>query len=144
VDDSAVSSDFALLAAWVRTLRARGLSPKTIRIYTYGVFQLLTEYVKDGPRAARPEHVDAFFEAMGHRSTAKVKYLQGCRSFFAWCLARGEAEIDPTAGFKLKAPQKKRPVASRGSVRNGRASRSRDRRPPPDPRAATADASSVP
>jgi site-specific recombinase XerD len=103
--------DFAVLARWRRWLRAMGDSEHTIRLYSYGVFRLLTEHVEGPIESATEEHIVSFLMAMGDRSTAKAQYLTGIRSLFTYCEARGWVKDNPAALIRARHPRRPKPVA---------------------------------
>src|SRR5205809_462327 len=93
------ASDFALLSRWATHLTAEGCRPKTVRLYLYGVFRLLSEYVHGDLRATTEDQISTFLADMSDRATAKSQYAKGIRSCFRWLHRRGEITVDPSAGI---------------------------------------------
>jgi integrase/recombinase XerD len=110
-DTSRVESapdSLALLAAWLLTLEARDLSPKTMRLYTYGIFRLLEFHrFTVHPVEMDEQHIVAFLASLGQRTAMKEHYAKGIRSFCAWMRRRGYTEVDPIA--EIRAPRRQRP-----------------------------------
>jgi site-specific recombinase XerD len=103
--------DFEVVVRWMDWLQARELSEATIRLYSYGVFRLLTEQRIARIDAVTEEHVVAFLKSIGNRSVAKRAYLRGIRSLCSYALARGEIRADPTAGLALRKVRRPPKVA---------------------------------
>jgi site-specific recombinase XerD len=109
----------SLIPSWTRSLRARHLSPRTIRSYVEAA-QLLDAFLaqRGMPRdvaAIHREHVEAFIEDQLIRlspSTAagRYRYLQ---QFFRWLVDEGEVERSPMERMRPPAiPEKPVPVLS--------------------------------
>jgi integrase/recombinase XerC len=92
--------------SWVRSLRARNLSPKTVKTYReaaegLGVYLART----DGPHnlgAIRREHVEGFIGWLldtASDSTANNRY-RGLQQFFKWAVTEEEIAADPMARMK--------------------------------------------
>jgi site-specific recombinase XerD len=103
--------DLELIARWCQWLSARGLSPHTVRLYSYGVFRLFTEHVQGPISSATEDHVVAFLEGVKDRSSAKVQYMRGIRSLFHYAVRRGAVAQDPTTEIRLRKPRRLPPVA---------------------------------
>jgi integrase/recombinase XerC len=94
--------------SWARSLRARNLSPKTVKTYREAVEGLGAYLARtDGPRdlgAILREHVEGFIVHLldtSTDSTANNRY-RGMQQFFKWALAEGEIQADPMA--LMRAP----------------------------------------
>jgi site-specific recombinase XerD len=97
-------SDFELIAAWRRHLRASEKSDATLRTYTNGVTRLMTEVVEGPVTSTTEDHIDAFLASLSRQSAAKAAYAHGLRSFFGWLHRRGHIAADPTLGVQTKKP----------------------------------------
>lgn len=89
--------------SWARSLRARNLSPKTVKTYREAAVGLSAYLARtDGPRdlgAIRREHVQGFIVWLldnATDSTANNRY-RGLQQFFKWALSEGEIQADPMA-----------------------------------------------
>ena len=97
-----------IVRSWVRSLRARNLSPKTVKTYREAAEGLGAYLARtDGPRdlgAILREHVEGFIVHLldtSTDSTANNRY-RGLQQFFKWALAEGEIRADPMA--LMRAP----------------------------------------
>lgn len=94
-----------LIHRWVDWMVARDLSDKTIAQYKYAMYRLQGE-----TRPAKhlvdmtQEDIVAFLAKIGKRSAAKATYFRAFRSFYTWAHSQGLVGVDPTAGFRPKAP----------------------------------------
>jgi hypothetical protein len=98
-----------LLASFVRNLRARNLSPRTIETYSEGCNQFAAFLEERGMPAAvesiRREHVEAWIESLLQQwkpATASNRY-RALQSFFKWCVEEGEISDSPMA--RMRPPQ---------------------------------------
>jgi integrase/recombinase XerC len=98
----------SFVRSWVRSLRARNLSPKTVKTYREAAEGLGTYLARtDGPRdlgGILREHVEGFIVHLldtSTGSTANNRY-RGLQQFFKWALAEGEIRADPMA--LMRAP----------------------------------------
>jgi integrase len=103
--------DLDLVARWMAWLAAQDLAPDTIRLYSYGVFRLLTEQVKGPMETVTEDHIVAFLGSMKDRAKAKVQYMRGIRSLCRYAHARGEIPTDPAVGIRLRKPRRPPPIA---------------------------------
>jgi site-specific recombinase XerD len=103
--------DLEVIARWRRWLRGQGLSEATIRLYSYGVFRLLTESPRGSLAKITEDDIASFLSTLGNRATCRSHYFKGIRSLFAYCLARKIVQHDPTAGIRVRKPRRTRPVA---------------------------------
>lgn len=110
-DTSGAVGDLEVIARWQRWLRARGLAEATVRLYSYGVFRLLTESGAHRLAAITEDDVARFLEGIGARSATRIQYLRGIRSFFGWAHARGLLTVNPAGGLNVRKPFRSRPVA---------------------------------
>jgi integrase/recombinase XerC len=92
--------------SWVRSLRARNLSLKTVKTYREAAEGLGAYLARtDGPRdlgAILREHVEGFIVHLldtSTDSTANNRY-RGLQQFFKWALDEGEIQADPMARMK--------------------------------------------
>lgn len=109
-----------LRASWMRSLRARNTSEKTQALYERAAVQftayLTAAWPKTGPDRLTREHVEGFLETYaagepagdlpaftGGRapSTVSLTY-RALQQWFAWLVAEGELDADPTA--KMQGP----------------------------------------
>jgi len=105
-----------LMASWLRSLRARNLSLKTISTYRQSVDQLaawLTEQaqVTDVSEVRRRDVEDFIAHLVESRSasTASVRF-RAVQQFFAWCVDEDEIETSPMT--KMRPPMvPEQPVA---------------------------------
>jgi integrase/recombinase XerC len=103
------SGDYgSFVRSWVRSLRARNLSPKTVKTYREAAEGLGAYLARTGgPRdlgAILREHVEGFIVHLldtSTDSTANNRY-RGLQQFFKWALAEGEIRADPMA--LMRAP----------------------------------------
>jgi integrase/recombinase XerC len=110
--------------SWVRSLRARNLSPKTVKTYREAAEGLGAYLARtDGPRdlgAILREHVEGFIVRLldtSTDSTANNRY-RGLQQFFKWALAEGEIQADPMA--LMRAPvitEKEIPLVPDGTLK---------------------------
>ena len=98
----------SFVRSWVRSLRARNLSPKTVKTYREAAEGLGTYLARtDGPRDLGwilREHVEGFIVHLldtSTDSTANNRY-RSLQQFFKWALAEGEIQADPMA--LMRAP----------------------------------------
>lgn len=104
---AALPSDFALIGAWRRHLRALGRAEATIRAYTNGVNRLMSELVEGPVTSVTEEHIDAMMERVSAHAAVRVQYARGFRSFFGWLQRRGHIDSDPslaTDGIRKPEP----------------------------------------
>jgi integrase/recombinase XerD len=103
--------DFETLAQWRQWLRGQGLSEATVRLYSYGLFRLLTETDADDLNSITEAHVTAFLQSLGKHGRARSAYFKGVRSFFGYCQLRSLVDADPTRGIRVRKPRPRPPVA---------------------------------
>lgn len=93
----------ALLASWLRALRARNLSPDTLKIYERSARVLLhwlrSEHPHLEPQALRRQHLDAFLAAYSEgRSAATVSQVyRSLQQWMRWLVKEDELDADPMA-----------------------------------------------
>ena len=101
------AGDYAsYVRAWVRSLRARNLSPKTVKTYREAA-EGLAAYLARTERPARPRGDPARARRGLHRasarhaadSTANNRY-RGLQQFFKWAIEEEEIPADPMARMK--------------------------------------------
>ena len=101
------SGDYSsFVRSWVRFLRARNLSPKTVKTYREAAEGLGGYLARTkGPAdlaAIQREHVEGFIVHLldnATDSTANNRY-RGLQQFFKWALDEGEIPADPMARMK--------------------------------------------
>jgi integrase/recombinase XerC len=101
------SGDYSsFVRSWVRSLRARNLSPKTVKTYREAAEGLGAYLARTkGPAdlaAIQREHVEGFIVHLldnATDSTANNRY-RGLQQFFKWALDEGEIQADPMARMK--------------------------------------------
>ena len=98
-----------LIRSWVRSLRARGLSPKTIKAYVEAA-DLLHRFVGVGDPAAygRRQVIDFLSDQLARHApaTAAVRY-RSLKQWFKWLHAEGEIDTNPMDGMSPpKVPDK--------------------------------------
>ena len=114
----------SFVRSWVRSLRARNLSPKTIKTYReagegFGAYLARTKGTAD-LAAIQREHVEGFIVHLldtAADSTANNRY-RGLQQFFKWALEEGEIRDDPMA--RMKPPvitEKAVPILSDGTLK---------------------------
>jgi site-specific recombinase XerD len=99
----ATYDDLGLLREWTMILAATDTAPRTVELYTYGVWRLLAFHHFQIHLIDMDEtHVVSFLAAQGTRSTSKQVYYRGIRSFYAWAVRRGYMLSNPTDWTKPK------------------------------------------
>ena len=101
------SGDYSsFVRSWVRSLRARNLSPKTVKTYREAAEGLGGYLARTkGPAdlaAIQREHVEGFIVHLldnATDSTANNRY-RGLQQFFKWALDEGEIQADPMTRMK--------------------------------------------
>jgi site-specific recombinase XerD len=84
------------VAAHIRWMRLRGLSPNTIRLRRT-VLGLLAAYIGRPLLDATPEELDQWQSTLGFLSVqTRNKYLSQVRNFYAWAVEFRHLEVDPT------------------------------------------------
>jgi integrase/recombinase XerC len=104
-----VASLNALRGSWLRSMRARNLSPKTISSYDESAGQLITFLAADPDAPATIDglarrHVESFTASLAATrspATVSVRY-RALQQWFKWLLDEDEIPADPMA--KMKAP----------------------------------------
>jgi len=103
-----------LAASWQRALRARKLSPATLRLYRIGVEQLAAHLAAKGmPTTVEHitrEHVEDFISAVLDRAApaTAAAYYGAALAFFKWLVADGEIKVSPMTNVskpKVVAPE---------------------------------------
>jgi site-specific recombinase XerD len=113
-----------LAGSWQRSLRARKLSPATLRIYGYGVAQLAAHLAEKGMPTAvaniTREHVEDFISDVLSRSAPATgaSYYCAADRFFKWLVADGEITASPMVNMKKpKVPEQLPPVLEDAQLR---------------------------
>ncbi len=88
----------------------RGLSPRTTASYGEDLRRFAEKSGRGAPEDVEAADVRAFVAELsreGYSESSINRILSGLRGFFAYCVAQGFIEADPTAGIKsMKAPRK--------------------------------------
>lgn len=113
-----------LLDSWLRDLRTRNLSPRTIDTYGEGLRQfsayMLTERGISEPGKVEPNDVRDFIRHLGETrspATAGVRF-RAMQQFFGWLVTEGEIEASPLATLKPpKVPEHPVPVLTNKQLR---------------------------
>jgi len=83
---------------WLQHLRARGMSPKTVK-RRRGTLRALEVWLAPvDVLAATPDLLDAFLARWRHPSTLHA-YVSDLRSFYGWAAARGLVAVSPADGL---------------------------------------------
>ena len=106
VPDTDVGDLSSYIRSWIRSLRARNLSPKTVKTYREAAEGLAAWLDRTGGPAdlgaIRREHVEGFIVHLldtATDSTANNRY-RGLQQFFKWALEEGEIQDDPMSRMK--------------------------------------------
>ena len=104
-----ISTDLeALLASWLRSLRARNVCPATLTTYSAGARQLAAFLAERGVATAREVDRAALEDWIGQllqtrsAATANNRY-RAIQQWFAWMVEEDEIEANPTA--RMRPPQ---------------------------------------
>lgn len=113
-----------LRESWLRSLKARQLSPNTLRVYIRSA-DLLLDYLaekhpKVTPQTIRREHVEDFFVAHSEGrspATLSVRY-RSLQQWFGWMVTEDEIDTDPMARMEPPlVPEQPVPVLSDDDLR---------------------------
>jgi integrase/recombinase XerC len=90
----------SLLASWLRSLRARNLSPSTIHTYRQGGEQMvawLAEHGVTDPADVHKAHLEDWIASLLDTRTAATasNRYRAIQQFWSWCLAEEEVERSP-------------------------------------------------
>jgi site-specific recombinase XerD len=119
-----IAVDEALVASWVRHLRAANLSPTTIDAYSLAAHGL-GAFLRDAgmptaPDQIRREHVEAYVQQVLDTrapATAHQRY-RSLRRFFAWLIDEGEIRTSPMEHMQPpRLPEVPVPVVSDADLR---------------------------
>ncbi len=123
--DATHSEDLhALVRSWTRSLRARNLSPKTVRTYGDSALQFAAHVSAHAPDVAPADlqrrHVEEFLADLAGRAaaaTVSVRY-RGLQQFFGWMVDEEEIARSPMERMRTpEVPEQPVPVVALADAR---------------------------